>query len=182
MYSSLLKNGYSNFKLEILEYCKASDAIAREQFYITSLRPEYNLLKTAGSRFGSKHTVESKAKMSVAALGRKHSEEVKAKMSVAAHGRKHSEETRKKISDANTGAKRTDETRKKISDSTKGRPKPAGSGRPPHKIEVFDIKNNSTTIYDSIQAAARALDIKQSIISTYFARNQQKPVTLPLHH
>jgi group I intron endonuclease len=53
IYSALLKYGYSNFKLEILEYCKASDAIAREQLYITSLRPEYNILKLAGYRFGA---------------------------------------------------------------------------------------------------------------------------------
>jgi group I intron endonuclease len=67
---ALLKYGYSNFKLEILEYCKASDVIAREQFYITSLRPEYNQLKTAGSLFGFRHTEETKAQISAARKGK----------------------------------------------------------------------------------------------------------------
>ena len=53
---SLLKYGYSNFKLEILEYCNKEDVIIREQFYIDLLKPEYNILKTAASSFGYKHS------------------------------------------------------------------------------------------------------------------------------
>ena len=49
IYSALLKYGYSNFSLEILEYCDSSNLIEREQFYMDLLRPEYNILKTAGS-------------------------------------------------------------------------------------------------------------------------------------
>lgn len=44
-----IKYGHSNFKLEILEYCERSDVIDREKFYINLLRPENNLLPTAGS-------------------------------------------------------------------------------------------------------------------------------------
>lgn len=42
---SLLKYGYSEFSLEILEYCNQEDTIEREQFYLDSLNPEYNILK-----------------------------------------------------------------------------------------------------------------------------------------
>jgi len=42
---ALLKYGYSNFKLEILEYCDKSVNIEREQHYIDLLKPEYNTLK-----------------------------------------------------------------------------------------------------------------------------------------
>jgi hypothetical protein len=42
-------------------------------------------------------------------------------------------------------------------------------------IEVTDIKNNTTTCYDSISAAARALNINQATIVKYFANNQKKP-------
>jgi hypothetical protein len=47
----------------------------------------------------------------------------------------------------------------------------------PHakQIEVTDVQNNTTINYDSISAAARALNIKPSRISMYFANNQQKP-------
>jgi len=71
---ALLKFGYSNFQLEILEYCEPTDAIEREQYYINLLNPSYNILKIAGSSFGYKHTEESKVLM----RGRKLSEQTKA--------------------------------------------------------------------------------------------------------
>lgn len=70
--SAILKHGYSNFQLEILEYCTKENAISREQYYIDLLKPEYNLNSTAGSRLGSVHTEETKLKMSKSATGRKH--------------------------------------------------------------------------------------------------------------
>jgi len=45
IYKALLKNGYSNFTLEILEYCDSEDLIKREQYYLELLKPEYNILK-----------------------------------------------------------------------------------------------------------------------------------------
>ena len=57
---ALIKYGYSNFQLEILEYCEPSNCIDREQYYIDLFKPEYNILKTAGSKLGSKHSVEKK--------------------------------------------------------------------------------------------------------------------------
>jgi len=47
--SSLLKYGYSNFTLQILEYCDTCEAVSREQYYLDFLKPEYNILFTAGS-------------------------------------------------------------------------------------------------------------------------------------
>ena len=49
---AILKYGYSNFELEILEYCDPENLIKREQYYIDLLKPEYNILKIAGSRLG----------------------------------------------------------------------------------------------------------------------------------
>jgi group I intron endonuclease len=92
---ALLKHGYSNFQLEILEYCDPSEVILREQYYIDLLNPEYNILKVAGSSFGYKHTIESLKKMSDIAKNR--SEETKAKWREAALGRIHSEETKAKL-------------------------------------------------------------------------------------
>lgn len=37
--------------------------MVREQYYIDSLNPEYNILKMAGSRLGHKHSEETKAKL-----------------------------------------------------------------------------------------------------------------------
>ena len=60
IYSAILKHGYSNFQLEILEYCRKENAITREQYFIDLLKPEYNLNPTAGSRLGSIHSEETK--------------------------------------------------------------------------------------------------------------------------
>ena len=57
--AALSKYGYSNFSLEILEYCDRDKAIKREQYYFDLLSPEYNILKKAGSLFGYKHSKES---------------------------------------------------------------------------------------------------------------------------
>jgi hypothetical protein len=65
IYRALLKYGYSNFSLEILEYCDPKDVIKREQYYIDLLKPQYNVLKTAGSSTGYKHTEESKLQNSL---------------------------------------------------------------------------------------------------------------------
>jgi hypothetical protein len=63
IYGALLKYGYSNFSLDILEYCKPSLLITREQYYIDLIKPHYNILKIAGNRLGSKHSEATKAKM-----------------------------------------------------------------------------------------------------------------------
>jgi group I intron endonuclease len=63
---SLLKNGYTRFALEILEYCDRSKTVLREQCYLSLLKPEYNILKIAGSTFGFKHFEATKAKISAA--------------------------------------------------------------------------------------------------------------------
>jgi len=59
IYRALLKNGYSNFRLEILEYCDPNLVLEREQYYLNTLNLEYNILKTAGSLKGFKHSEAS---------------------------------------------------------------------------------------------------------------------------
>jgi len=51
----------------------------------------------------------------------------------------------------------------------------ASLGKPSQQIEVTDIKNNTTTSYNSISEAARVLNIHKSVIDNYFSRNQTKP-------
>lgn len=70
IYKALLTYGFDNFTLEILEYCEPSELIKREQYYLDLLKPEYNILKVAGSRLGAKHTPEAIAKIKSGALNR----------------------------------------------------------------------------------------------------------------
>lgn len=44
-----------------------------------------------------------------------------------------------------------------------------------NEIEVFDVENNTATIYCSISEAAKKLNIPKSAIVNYFSRNQDKP-------
>jgi len=81
-------------------------------------------------------------------------------------GRTHSDATKIIMSDIKKG---------NTNGFKKGEPKPVGSGKPSQQIEVTDITNNTTTSYDSINAAARALNIRKSVIDMYFSNNQQKP-------
>ena len=73
--NSLFKYGYAAFRLEILEYCPKNNLIEREQFYLDSFMPEYNILKTAGSLLGFKHMEYSKNLIKKAAIKRYASEE-----------------------------------------------------------------------------------------------------------
>nr|UYR50730.1 hypothetical protein [Morchella crassipes] len=41
---ALLKYGYSNFSLEILEYCESNNRHERENHYFRLLKPEYNII------------------------------------------------------------------------------------------------------------------------------------------
>ena len=59
IYNALLKYGYSNFSIDILEYCDPESLIKREQYYIDLLKPEYNILPIAGSSLGFKHSPET---------------------------------------------------------------------------------------------------------------------------
>jgi hypothetical protein len=63
IYRALLKYGYHNFNLEILEYCDKKSLISREQYYIDLLKPKYNICKTAGSMLGFKHSLETLLKL-----------------------------------------------------------------------------------------------------------------------
>ena len=72
IYNALLKYGYSNFSLTILEYCSPDKCIEREKYYI-DLGTEYNIIKdpTLPSMSGRKHSDESKIIMSDIKKGQK---------------------------------------------------------------------------------------------------------------
>ena len=81
---ALLKYGYSNFSLTILEYCEPEECLVREKHYIDLMKPEYNFSQNPSSPWlGLKHTIEARAKMSTNTLGLSKSEEHKLKLSLA---------------------------------------------------------------------------------------------------
>lgn len=59
------KYGNDSLEFEIIEYIEIDDNIKetlleREQFWIDTVNPEYNILPIAGSTLGFKHTEETK--------------------------------------------------------------------------------------------------------------------------
>ena len=72
IHKALIKYGYSNFTLEILEYVDPAQLIAREQSYFEKLKPEYNILQIAGSSWGFKHSEATKAKLKGRRLSPEH--------------------------------------------------------------------------------------------------------------
>jgi len=167
VYKALLKYGYSNFRLEILEYCPPDICLEREQYYMDLFKPpwpapergragaraEYNILKTAGSSLGFKHSEETLKKL----RNIKHSEETKAKMS----------DTAKKID--HSGRYKSGENHPNFGQKVEG------SGKPSQQIEVFDFQEKTTTYYNSMGEAAKALNISShNIIRNYILRNQKK--------
>lgn len=60
IYKTLSKYGHNNFNLNILEYCSIKDLMVREQYYLDTLKPDYNILNFAGSSGGYRHSEASK--------------------------------------------------------------------------------------------------------------------------
>ena len=94
IYKAIFKYGYCNFRLEILEYCDRDKTLEREQYYIDTLKPEYNLLIKAGSTSGYKHNQETLDKFKL----RVPSRETRANLSKSAKGRVMAEEVKEKTS------------------------------------------------------------------------------------
>jgi group I intron endonuclease len=108
IYSAILKHAYVNFSLDILEYCEIGVLIEREQYYLDHLKPEYNILKVANSRLGSKQSEATKIKISIGNKG-KHMG-----TNNGLYGKMHTYETRKKIGISLRSIIRTNDTPKTI--------------------------------------------------------------------
>ena len=63
---ALLKHDYSNFKLEIIEYCEISKLLTKEKYWVKLLNPKYNIVKdpTLPPMSGRTHSDDTKIIMS----------------------------------------------------------------------------------------------------------------------
>lgn len=120
---ALIKYKHENFSLYILEYCDIKDLILREQYFINTLSPYYNILQYTYSSLGFKYSEEIRKLLSKINTDKKHSEEAIVKMI----GRIFTEETHKIMSDSRLGNKNSFfgkshslESIQKISNSLKG--------------------------------------------------------------
>ena len=153
IYKGILKYGYSNFKLDILEYCTPNVLLEREQYYIDLIKPEYNNLRIAGSSIGYKHTIDALKKFRT----RKVSEITRANLAKAARDRVLTDAARAKISLARTGII--------LSDTTKAKLSAIASAKTGLGVKVMDITTGNTTEYLNLTLAALALGVSRTAIS-----------------
>jgi len=136
---ALIKYGYANFSISILEYCDKDILNEREQYYMDNIKPVYNTLKIAGSSSGYKHIQESKDKRSLSLkgkytgtdsllYGRTHTEQTKELMSSMRkgqynyfYGKTHTDETKELMKQKATGRKHLPSALEKMS-KVKGNP------------------------------------------------------------
>jgi group I intron endonuclease len=174
---ALIKYGYSNFSVTILEYCNVPDLLKREQHYLDKLNPKYNILKIAGSSLNYLQSEETKAKISKALkgvyvkeksslFGSFHTEETKELMSLKKKGinnplfgKTHSEKTKSLMKQKALGRKHSDDTKLKIS-SLHGNP-----------INIYEKCSSEgfklIGSFVSIRKAAKFLGISSSTIIRY---------------
>nr|YP_009072335.1 GIY-YIG endonuclease [Sclerotinia borealis]AHX82999.1 GIY-YIG endonuclease [Sclerotinia borealis] len=169
---ALLKYGYSSFRLDILEYCDKSDVFAREQHYLDLFQPEYNILKSAGSLLGFKHSVSTRERLSNFYTGRSISEQVKAKMSESQRGRTHSAEALANMSLAKLGRILTEEHKNNISVAAIGKTHSEESKFKISKtkgtaVVVHDTETGKTTDYFSVREVSRQFSVSNNTIARY---------------
>lgn len=121
------KYGKTDLVFSILIGCDKNDLISTEQFYIDAYSPFFNICKKAGSTLGRKLSEETKRKLSEInkgenhpKYGTRHSEETRQKISIARKGYKQSEDHRRKNGEVRKGSHHTIEAKKKISEGMIG--------------------------------------------------------------
>lgn len=130
------RDGEEAFLFEVLEYVSdAQDLLAREQYYIDSLKPSYNIHLLARS-----------------ALGIKRSEAFRERVGNLKRDSKHTEETKRKMSESLKAVIRTPEWNAKIGASLKDR-----KLSETHCLQISQAKKESpaTRLWVETQAAAK---------------------------
>jgi group I intron endonuclease len=190
---ALLKHGYDKFSLEILEYCEPAAVISMEQHYLDLLKPEYNILKIAGSLLGYKHSLDTIAKLKAKFTGITRTPEHKAKLLEhlrRLHSNKEYQERLKersregiKIINANPEHKSKNLERLKIYNASKEHKehlKHLQASRS-NRVEVLDTLTNQITVYPSISEAARAIGCHKTTISKTLQHLKEKGVSRPIN-
>lgn len=169
------KYGIKNMCFEIVEYVEIEKLLVREQWYLDTLKPEYNICKIAGSCLGVKRSIETCKKISQSNAGRAFSDEHKARIRKAHLGKKRgpaSPSTKEKISKAQKGKpkkKLSENHRESLSAALKGKPK-----NPGHVAKVAAAKKGSSHSEESKakmseaqkRRFARERDLYGSILGT----------------
>lgn len=122
------KYGEKDLEFSILEECPTELLIEKEQMYIDTLNPYFNISKTAGSTLGLRCSEESNNKRRKTWSEKIWTDEERKKFDFSDR-RTLTEEGRRSISISNKNKILSEETKKKISLSKKGKPNYKLKGR-----------------------------------------------------
>lgn len=115
------KSGIDKIYFEILETVSIDKLLEREQYYIDTLKPEFNILKIAGSSAGTIMSEEQKVKISKNRTGILHTEDTKKRISESMKGVPKTKEHSTKVGLKHKGKVVSQEQRNKISKANKGK-------------------------------------------------------------
>ena len=156
IHAALLKYGYENFILEILEYCEAYKLVVREQYYLNNLNPEYNVLKYAYSVLGYKHSPENIAKFKLKNI----SEEHKYLLSTIHRGKEVSKETKNKLSLATTNYRKNNP----LSHESLINIRIKTTQREGVSVKLLNIQTNEILEFPTLTKVAEYLGIKRQAV------------------
>jgi group I intron endonuclease len=117
-HSNKLQNHYNKYgaedlRLSILLECNKEELLAKEQYFINSLIPYFNICKVAGSPLGVIRSEATRKKLS----------EINKGIISGFKGKSHSEEVKQRLREINTGKKLSEETKLKLREGAKDKPK-----------------------------------------------------------
>lgn len=167
------KYGIENFDFDVLELCSEEKLDEREIYYISLCKPEYN--RTAGGKGCLEHrqTEETKKVLSEKSKSqweRKTEEEkrlfAKNNLKGPRKGHSVSEATREKLRAANLGKKQSIETVEKRRQSIAK----SGRVRTNEKCKKSVYCYELDTTYESVKAAAEAVNVTPSVISAHLKK------------
>lgn len=166
-----LQNSYNkyskeNFVFQVVEYINIIEdrqelkniLLEREQYYINTLQPQYNIRPIAVSCAGCKKSKDTCKKIVVSRKNNNkewHTQETKEKIRNANKGHEVTQETKEKIKQYRIGKKQTQETKEKIKNTLKNRPAK-------NRKKVINITTNK--IFDSITQASKFYNISDKYI------------------
>lgn len=196
------KHGGIDFEvIEIVS--EPQQLVAREQFYIDTLKPRYNIAPTAGSQLGFRHSAQSRALISRIQIGRKMSLETRRNMSAAKLGVKLTPEHRRNIAASKMGEKnpffragerhpqfgvpKSKQTRDRISETSRLRGCHRGENNAASRTGVlYDVETGGNHIFRSLKPLCQKMGLPyKSVISAlrgerfYAGRYYASYVNLP---
>lgn len=182
--NSILKYSLKNFTLIILEIFNTQvnkeEYLKREQYYIDTYKPEYNILPIAGSSLGFKHSEKTINQLKLLKKGFKHSEKTKKLLSHLKKGennpffgKKHTPEALEKISNARKGDKNPlygKPLRRREFIAQQHKDKTESLNHMSKKVFVYKFIYNEYFFlkeFETIQSVARFIGCSKTTISRY---------------